>query len=311
MTILNSQSEFRIGVPAGVPRGVYVEGRWREQTHGLDQQSDIILSRWTDTRIEARREAVGAPDGQFVLGVALTPTRVRLLSGPETIFDGVMASGMTYVCRPSQIMHAEFTGPADFLHLYVAGGSIRAQQGTGMGSGMSEEVSLATMLARDGLIDQLAQAVQTAGDGEDEGYIETLARAIVMRAAQIRPRAARALPLPKWRLRRVIDYIEAHISEVISLNDVAAAAGLSRTHFGVQFRLATGCTPHNFILMRRIEAAKRLLLDTSDALVDVALTVGFQAQAHFSTVFKRFVGETPGRWRRTQFTELSQRRKAA
>jgi AraC-like DNA-binding protein len=301
MTMLDSQTDFSAGLPAGVPHGVYVEGRWREQPHGLNPHSDIIVARWTDARTEVRQEAVVAPDGQFVLGVALTPTRVRLLSGPETIFDGVMASGMTYICRPSQTLHAEFAGPADFLRLYVTGGSIREQQATEASPGMPGKVLLATMLSRDTLIDHLARAVQTAADGADERYIETLARAIVMRTAQISQRGARVSPLPKWRLKRVINYIETHISEAISLNDVAAAAGLSRSYFGAQFRLATGCTPHDFILLQRIETAKRLLLDTSDELVDVALSVGFQAQTHFSTVFKRFVGETPGRWRRMQF----------
>jgi AraC family transcriptional regulator len=295
MTMLNSKSELRVGPASGTPSGA----------------NAIIVARWTDTRMEDRRAAVVAPDGQYVLGVALRPTRVRLLSGREVIFDGVMASGMTYVCRASQTLHAEFAGPADILHLYVAGGSIDAQQHTEMNAGMYSETSLATMLSRDALIDHLARAVQTAENDADASCIETLARAIVVRAAQIRRRSARASPLPKWRLRRVIDHIEAHISEAISLADLAAAAGLSRTHFTAQFRLATSCRPHEFILLQRIDAAERLLLQTSRELLDIALTVGFQTQAHFSTVFKRFVGETPGRWRRAQLAEWSQRREAA
>jgi AraC family transcriptional regulator len=222
-----------------------------------------------------------------------------------------MSSGMIYVCRPSQTLHAEFAGPADFLHLYVAGGSIHKQQTAKTSAGMYSEASLATMLSRDALIDQLARAVQTAEDGADESYVETLARAIVMRTAQIHQRSSRVSSLPKWRLKRVTDYIEAHISEAISLPDMAAAAGLSRTHFTAQFRIATGCRPHDFLLLQRIEAAKRLLVESSSELLDIALMVGFQAQAHFSTVFKRFVGETPGRWRRTQLAEGSQKREAA
>jgi len=277
MTVLNSQSESRVGV-----------------------------ARWTDTRMEARREAVVAPDGHFVLGIALAPTRVRLLSGREMIFDGVMVSGMTYVCHPSQTLHAEFAGPADFLCLYFAGGLIHKQRAMETSAGMYDKASPAIMLCRDALIDHLARAVRTAGDAADESYIETLARAIVMHTAQMRQRSARALPLQKWRLKRVIDYIAARLSERISLADLAAVAGLSRMHFAVQFRLATGCTPHDFILLQRIEVAKRLLVETSRELVDIALTVGFQAQAHFSTVFKRFVGDAPGRWRRTQLSEWSE-----
>jgi AraC family transcriptional regulator len=295
MTMLNSESDLLLGLACATPH----------------RANDIIVARWTDTRTEDRRAAVVAPDGQFVLGVALRPTRARLLSGREMIFDGVMTSGMTYVCRPSQTLHAEFAGPADILHLYVAGGSIHTQQHAEMNAGTHSETSRANMLSRDALIEHLARAVQTAEDDADASYIETLARAIVVRAAQIRQTRARISPLPKWRLRRVIDYVEAHISEAISLADLASAAGLSRTHFTAQFRLATSCRPHDFILLQRIKAAERLLLQTSRELLDIALTVGFQTQAHFSTVFKRIVGEPPGRWRRAQLAGWSQETEAA
>jgi AraC-like DNA-binding protein len=79
---------------------------------------------------------------------------------------------------------------------------------------------------------------------------------------------------------------------------MAAVAGLTRMHFAAQFRAATGMRPHDFLLQRRIDRARRLLRDPKLALVDVALSVGFQTQAHFTTVFKRFAGDTPNRWRR-------------
>ena len=103
--------------------------------------------------------------------------------------------------------------------------------------------------------------------------------------------------LTKWRLKRVLTYIDEHIGESITLATLAEVAGLSRMYFAVQFRVATGCRPHECILRKRIERAKQLLLETSEPLVSIALTVGFQSQAHFSTVFKRFAGLTPNRWR--------------
>ena len=62
-------------------------------------------------------------------------------------------------------------------------------------------------------------------------------------------------------------------------------------HFAAQFRSATGLRPHEFLLRRRIDHAQRLLAEPGTRLVDVALSVGFQTQAHFTTVFKRFVGQ--------------------
>jgi AraC family transcriptional regulator len=123
------------------------------------------------------------------------------------------------------------------------------------------------------------------------------------RAAPINPtgssaKGRRRTPLQKWRLKRVTDHVDGHLSRRITLADMAAAAGLTRMHFAAQFRAATGKRPHDFLLQRRIDRAQELLRDPKLALADVALSVGFQTQAHFTTVFKRFAGETPNRWRR-------------
>jgi AraC family transcriptional regulator len=80
-------------------------------------------------------------------------------------------------------------------------------------------------------------------------------------------------------------------------------AALSLTHFAGQFRAATGYRPHDYLLYQRIESAKSMLSGTDMPLAEVALSVGFQAQAHFSTVFKRFTGESPARWRRAMKSE--------
>jgi|SRR5271168_1461619 len=103
--------------------------------------------------------------------------------------------------------------------------------------------------------------------------------------------------LPKWRLRRVLTYIDQHICEPIKLATLAEVSGLSKMYFAAQFRVATGCSPHECILRKRIERAKQMLFDTAEPLVSIALAVGFRSQAHFSTVFKRFVGLSPYQWR--------------
>ena len=104
--------------------------------------------------------------------------------------------------------------------------------------------------------------------------------------------------LANWRLTRVLTYIDANIAGPIRLADLAAAAGLSRMCFARQFRGATGVRPHEYVLRKRIQRAQRMLAETSDALVDIALGAGFQTQSHFTTVFKKIVGNTPCQWRR-------------
>jgi AraC family transcriptional regulator len=109
-----------------------------------------------------------------------------------------------------------------------------------------------------------------------------------------------AATLPKWRLTRVQTYIETNIGERITLANLADTAGLSRMYFAKQFRATTGMRPHDFVLRKRIARAQQMLAETSDALVDIALSVGFHTQAHFTTVFKKISGNTPYQFRREQ-----------
>jgi AraC family transcriptional regulator len=83
----------------------------------------------------------------------------------------------------------------------------------------------------------------------------------------------------------------------LTLVDLAGAAGLSRMHFAAQFRAATGLRPHEYMLRRRVEKARCLLATSEMPIAEVAFSVGFCSQAHFTTVFRRFSGLTPNRWR--------------
>ena len=91
--------------------------------------------------------------------------------------------------------------------------------------------------------------------------------------------------------------IESNADNPITLADLAREAGLSRMHFAAQFRKATGLRPHQYLLQRRVEKAKTLLATSSAPIAEVALSVGFSSQSHFTGVFKRLTNHTPLRWR--------------
>ena len=94
-------------------------------------------------------------------------------------------------------------------------------------------------------------------------------------------------------------YVEAYLARPLRLAEIAAASGLSRMHFAAQFRIATGLRPHEYLTRRRIERAQEMLVAGGARLTDIALSVGFQSQAHFTTVFRRFVGRPPRDWSRS------------
>jgi AraC-like DNA-binding protein len=127
------------------------------------------------------------------------------------------------------------------------------------------------------------------------GIMRWLSERLQVHSDALRPFAPTGLA--KWRLKRVLTHIDEHFCESITLATLAQVARLSRMYFAARFRAATGCRPHEYILRKRIECAKQLLLETSEPIASIALAVGFQSQAHFSTVFKRFVGLSPSRWR--------------
>lgn len=99
------------------------------------------------------------------------------------------------------------------------------------------------------------------------------------------------------RLRRVTDYIEAHLAEDISLRDLAAVAELSTHHFGEAFKASTGISPHRYLIERRIHRAKELLLGADHSIVEIALAVGFASHSHFTGNFRKLTGTTPSRFR--------------
>jgi AraC family transcriptional regulator len=100
-------------------------------------------------------------------------------------------------------------------------------------------------------------------------------------------------PIERQRLGYVIDYIEAHLTDNLSLADIALAAGLSKFHFSRLFKAAIGLTPHQYVLKRRIERAATQLKKDDVAIAAVAYQFGFTDQSHFTRTFKQFKGMTP------------------
>lgn len=95
---------------------------------------------------------------------------------------------------------------------------------------------------------------------------------------------------------RAIDYIEARFADPVSLQDMADVAGLGIRHFSRAFRDATGRSPHQYLLHRRVEQAK-VLIRQGLPLAEVAVRCGFCDQSQLTRTFVRQVGATPGRFR--------------
>ncbi|MRX11781.1 helix-turn-helix domain-containing protein [Pseudoduganella sp. FT25W] len=106
--------------------------------------------------------------------------------------------------------------------------------------------------------------------------------------------------LPYYKVRRAIDYIRAHYREDIGFKDIAAYLDMSPFHFSRMFKHSTSQSPRQYISRYRIEAAKKMLVESDRAIADVALEVGYKSQSHFTTRFALWVGMTPAAFRATR-----------
>ena len=100
--------------------------------------------------------------------------------------------------------------------------------------------------------------------------------------------------LSSWQLRRARAFLEAHLGENVSLSDIAGHCSLSAAHFARSFTRSMGMPPHRFLMMRRVERARELLVNTRLPLSEIAGQCGFADQSHLSKVFRRVLGVTPG-----------------
>ena len=98
-------------------------------------------------------------------------------------------------------------------------------------------------------------------------------------------------------LLRAKDLADARYFEPIGVDDMAAAAGLSRAHFSREFRRVFGETPRAYLLTRRLERAAAMLRTTDRSVSDICLSVGLVSQGSFTTSFTRTYGVSPTAYR--------------
>jgi AraC family transcriptional regulator len=135
-------------------------------------------------------------------------------------------------------------------------------------------------------------------------YLEGLASALAVHLLRSSGLSRRSLipykgGLPPRQIRRVLEYIEAHLAGELGLVELAAIAELSPHYFGEAFRISTGTSPHRYVMERRVECARALLRDADWPIGDIAYAAGFSSQSHFTANFRRITGVTPGRFRRS------------
>lgn len=162
----------------------------------------------------------------------------------------------------------------------------------------------------DPLVDSLAHGIVDElqkGAGADQQFLGRMAYLLVEQSfrrlttpsvGSINPRH-----LHYSRLQAVLNHIHSHLEDELSLDLLAAKAGISTAHFRDIFEQAVGTTPHRYVMSLRIERARKLLSQSTWPISQIAQVCGFSSQSHLTASFRAVHGVTPARFRAAAHTD--------
>ncbi len=291
---------------AKIPKGVAHRDDWAQTLSTLPLldaplEPDGCVIRWfKNTHPDIAQP--GLEDHYVVLHLG-GPKRVkRALDGPTVVRD--LGPGAISVIPAGAAYDWSTEGHIEYAHVYIpperlarAAESIFDRDGARVQ--LRSEVGQCDPLLSalfHSLIDT-AQASRRDGlflDVMTDAFLAQLLRGHANLDDGVRPRQHALAPK---RLAEVTAYIESHIGEELTLDELAAVARLSRYHFSRAFARATGRTPHAFVMARRIDAAKTLLRTTNLAITEIARQSGFAGSSHLSNRFLEAEGLRPSAFR--------------
>ena len=159
------------------------------------------------------------------------------------------------------------------------------------------------------VIAKLLEVALSAFDGDRHAAKRCIEQAYSLANASRPERSAVRGALAAWQARRIEDYIDGNLGVSLRIEDAAALVRLSPSYFSRAFKASFGLPFSHYVIRRRIERAKRLLLSTDASIAEISLECGLADQSHLTRLFSRTVGSPPHAWRRA--LQLSPGRVAA
>jgi AraC family transcriptional regulator len=266
--------------------------------------SPIGFSRLKSERApQGRTKDVPAEDA-YLFHVQLQPVAVDMFVDGKRRPVTTKAPGTTFLFDLNSNPVAEIYSSFDNIRFYISQASLDElafDQGILRTKGLAAPCLGSHDRVMYGLANALLDPVERANE-RSTLFIDHVALAFMAHVLRTYGNAAvrddlTAGALSPWQLRRVLDFFATHLSDDPTVAELASECGLSAGYFSRAFRQTTGVTPHQWLIRKRIERARQLLLGNGLGLADIALVCGFVDQSHFTRVFAKLEGDSPGRWR--------------
>jgi AraC family transcriptional regulator len=271
------------------------------ESTGAGWQS-LFAAKFREAPLSISEPAIGHPSLIYHLA---HPTEVTRRLDGERAERTLIGPGRFCITPGDANAHWQHSGNPEILQLYVRASVYERAAEEMFGDVAPLNPRFAVV---DPLLEQLALAVLNAlrdGSAADRLYIESIAQLIgvhLARAHSSRAKQARAQEpldgLSRARIRRLLDYIDEHLGEDLRLEALAAEVNLSPLYLVRAFRSATGQSPHQYVVARRIQQARELLTSTALPIAEISLVTGFSSQSHLTNWFRRLVGVSPAAYRK-------------
>ncbi len=246
----------------------------------------------------------------------LTTHRVSLhLAGPvliERTRDGIhdrrwSQAGCSDLIPAGVPVTRSVKGRADFINAYVATAVVDEVAAEVFGLDPARVRLIESLAVADATLDHFGRLLLAEAEAEATGsgtrlLTDAISRALALHLLRAYSPDAPPAPVPRgamvgWRLRKALDCMQANLAEDLPLTRLAAAAGLSPSHFARAFRAAVGHPPHRYMILLRIERARHLLEHTRLPVIEVGYRCGFEQTTHFATMFRQVTGLSPRAYR--------------
>jgi AraC family transcriptional regulator len=238
---------------------------------------------------------------QITIGLEPAHVHATWRTSKKTDNSRELSGNMVSIIRPGEPHRTLWQRRASLVHVYL---------GTSFLQAVADRLRMTSWelhsayLVRDPFIEELGRVLYRECDAQslNEEFTDSVMTVLATHLLRAYNTEQSLYPdfrggLGPARERRVREYIEKSLDKDLSIRVLAEVAGISPRYFAVLFRQSTGFTPHLYVTRRRVERAQQLLLEGKLPLVEVAFQCGFTSQGQFSTLFRRFVGVSPGRFR--------------
>ncbi len=265
---------------------------------------------WDDIVLERFRHPLGTIDlpalhHHLIVDHLIGPALVENMPDTDRFERRWTGPGQVSVTPIGQRSHRVLRGRTDVILTFLSPELLRETAQEFDGRQLDAASVVPCFATPDSTADQLIRLLLAEAEAPGTAtslMAATLARALTVHLLRFHTNAGLQTPEPlpsitPLRLRRVIETMRSCMDEELTLERLAATAGLSPSHLARAFRGVTGQSPHRYLVGLRIEKAQKLLETTKLPIIEVGMQCGFGQPSHFATAFRKSTGHSPRAWR--------------